>query len=244
MVLWYREPTKDSKFANLSCSEADWESINSKIVFKEVAIKETDDFYHLFGYADEVTDIKFYDGGKNWKFEPQLIKFKVAKQDYNKYSKEEKKDVPAKQSVAEKFYCLCLKGFDQDKVYTGKIYFQMIPQIQMLIDGQLNEQLVEATITSMCSLTALTGASEIIKLDEIQLPTSKSSGYGSGSKAQSEAGRLDDRLQFLVKQLNLIFPDLAIDTLADLYKHYNDEKMTVQVQQAVELIKVILSNDR
>ena len=236
MSLWYNLPTKDSKFANLACS--DWSSINSKFDIAELAIKQDDSFYYLFAQATELTDVKFVKGERNWEFLPQLVQFKVARKDYEKYSMDEKKQIPVKQSMPEKFYCKCFETLDLEKIYAGKIYFQNIPQIEMAMNGELTEDMVTVTIQSMCKLS-IVELPQFLKLNELEIPTS---GFKSYSKTETEEERLNAREAKLLKSLKLMFPELEFNSLADVFTHYNDEKITVQVQLGVEVIKLVLGN--
>jgi hypothetical protein len=236
MPLWYNPPFKDSKFASVACS--DWESVNSRFDFEELVIKSNDDFYYLFGQVVAITDLKYVKGEKDWKFEPQLIQFKIARKDYEKYDYQEKKRVPTKQSIVERFYCKCIEDLNlaDGRVYKGKIFVSSIPQIEMVVRDQLTPEMVAMTIKSMCDLLVVE-TSQFIKLEELRLPEKSAGGYG---KTQSESERLNEQVSFIVSQCKLLVPELQINSIVDLYAFYNNEEHSLKIQEALHFIGKVL----
>ncbi|WP_201800715.1 hypothetical protein, partial [Dulcicalothrix desertica] len=82
MPFWYNTPSEGSEYSNLACT--DFAGLNSLIKFDEVAFKSDDDFNYVFGYASDASDL-IKVGDRDFKFTPQLITFKLAKKNYQKY---------------------------------------------------------------------------------------------------------------------------------------------------------------
>ncbi len=241
MPFWYNSPNKDSKFSSLACS--DWSSLNSRLDFKEFAIKEDDTFYWLFGFANNVTDVVFVKGGRDWKFEPQLVTLKIAKKDYDKWDSNEKKTVPVLRTKFEAFWCRVFEDLDKEKVYSGRLTFQDIPQLEMVLSGiaygePMTEQTRRTTVLSMCQVIAVE-VPEIIKPEELTLPVK---GLWNKPSGQSEYERLGDRFRFTCEQLKVVFPNKEINSIADISNLGSNEKESVDFTAAFQIILAILGS--
>ncbi|GAA6621576.1 hypothetical protein [Scytonema sp. NUACC26] len=242
MPFWYNAPAKDSKFATISASK--WSEANTKLTFGELAIKEDDTYYHLFGQCLDATDV-INAKERGWKFEPQLLQVKIAKKEYQKWNSTEKKNETVQQSIVESFFATCFSQLDLTKVYQGKVILQSIPQMEMIFeqkesDPDMSQKVLEMTAKSMCTLVECLEPT-IIKLDEITIPTKSNNGFGGGSKAQSESDRLIDRMRFIKEQVKLALPDVEINSTADLVAAFENPVTASKISTVYSFIKDVLA---
>ncbi|BDA70212.1 hypothetical protein CAL7716_043780 [Calothrix sp. PCC 7716] len=217
MPFWYNTPSEGSEYSNLACT--DFANLNSLIKFDEVAFKSDDDFIYVFGYASDASDL-IKVGDKDFKFTPQLITFKLAKKNYQKYDVKTKAKVDVEQSMIEKLMCQLLGELDFSDVYTGTMQLQTSNIINMLVTGkQLNGEplpdvVKESMVSSYLSLKEIDEPKHI-KVDALKLPEKKSWG-GNGAKAQSELEKINDRLTFICNQLKVDYPSREFKSLSDI----------------------------
>ncbi|QLE54826.1 hypothetical protein [Nostoc sp. TCL26-01] len=217
---WYIEPKGDNKYASVGCS--DWHDANSKIEFSELGFCQDDDFYHVFAYATKFSEIQVFND-KNWKFEPQLVKFKVAKKDYQKEDREKNK-VDVKQSRLERWLCHLFNGLEEGVIYSGFINLKDDPYCDLFtkgvdFDGNPIDPLVLTQMLKMSVVIKPVESPEQIKPEDIKAPNSKSGfskgGY-SGKPAQTELEKLSDRLSFVCSQVNAMGEGVPVENLAQL----------------------------
>jgi hypothetical protein len=228
MSFWYNTATDGEKFNSISC--ADWNQVNTNLEFDELAIKEDEDFYYLYGQFTKATDITKV-GDKDWKFEPQLLTLKIAKKDYQKYSMKEKKRIPVSQSRVEKYYSKVFSGMNLTVIYSGKIQLQDSGFIDALLTGvdpNNNNVLPDAVLEMMASgfhAFKVVDEPTIIKPDEIKLPTKSGGNWGSG-KSQTEYEKLGDRVKFVIEQFKLSIPHTEVNNFPELIKLMSNEANT------------------
>lgn len=215
MSVWYNEAENGSKFAKMAVTS--WESISTKVDFTEVGIVQDDGFYYLYGHAVSCTDIVKVGAAKDWKFEPQLLTFQIAKKDYEKTNYKTKAKEQIKQTSIEKVVCLAIAELDLEKVYSAKFSLQNSPQNEMILTGESDgEKLPEKMVKSWIKLIAdfkEVAEPQIIKISELEAPKGRS---GSYPKAQSEYEKCNDRLRFMCEQYALVFPGTELKTVGDL----------------------------
>lgn len=218
MPFWYNTPSEGSEYSNLACT--DYAVLNSLIKFEEVAFKFDDDFNYVFGYASDASDL-IKVGDRDFKFTPQLITFKLAKKDYQKYDVKTKSKVDVQQSMIEKLMCQLLGELDFGSVYAGTMQLQTSSIINMLVTGkQLNgdplpDAVKESMVSSYLSLKEIDEPKHI-KVDALKLPEKKQ-WSGGGVKAQSEHEKLTDRLKFITEQLKIEYPSQNLVSLSDIH---------------------------
>ena len=202
MPFWYSVPSEGSEYSNLACT--DFAGLNSSIKFEEVAFKSDDDFNYVFGYASDASDL-IKVGDRDFKFTPQLITFKLAKKNYQKYDVKTKSKVDVEQSMIEKLMCQLLDELDFGNVYTGSMLIQTSNIITMLVTGKqldgspLPDGVKESMVNTYLSLKEIDEPKHI-KVDALKLPEKKLWGSG-GAKAQSELEKLTDRLKKIFWEL-------------------------------------------
>lgn len=218
MPFWYNTPSEGSEYSNLACT--DFATLNSIINFEEVGIKADDDFNYVFGYASNASDL-IKVGDKDFKFTPQLITFKIAKKNYQKYDVKTKSKVDIEQSLIEKLMCQLISELDANKVYRGTMQLQTSGIVKMLVENtdtqgkELPGVVRESMINSYLSLVEVFEP-KYIKIDALKLPEKKSWGNGS-AKLQTEYEKLTDRLKFITEQLKVEYPSQNLVSLSDIH---------------------------
>lgn len=226
-MFWYNAPKDGSKYASLGCNS--WAEVNSKVEFKELGFCSDDDFYYVFTYATKFTDVGKI-GDKDFKLEPQLLTFKVARKDYQKWDSKEKKQVPAQQSRVEKWVCKIFSSLEQGSIYKGEIHLQDCGLIDAFItgidsSGKPVDPLSLEFMQSNMKRFELVDASEHVLADDIKTPEGKSGWSGKGgAKAQSELEKLNDRTAFLLSQVNQIDASLDVKNIYELAKAMDEGK--------------------
>ncbi|MDZ7968744.1 MAG: hypothetical protein RM368_27965 [Nostoc sp. DedSLP03] len=240
---YYIEPKKDDKFALVGSS--DWTQVYSVIEFAELGFCSDDNFYHLFAYATRFTNINKF-GDKNWEFEPQLIKMKVAKKDYQKEDKDKNK-VNVAQSRLEKWICWMLDARDPSVIYSGFIKLQDDPMCEMFLTGigLAGEQIDETVLNQMLKMSAIfdpVAEPQYIKPEDVQPPKgfSNKGGY-SGKPAQTELERLRDRLAFVCEQINKMDDSIPVENLAQLADVLSIAENKEEVQVVFDLCTSLMS---
>lgn len=197
MPFFFSDPAKDSEFATISTK--DWTKVNSQAEFSELAVRDDDDNFYLFGYFTKITDIlKYADGGmvKDWAYSPQKCMIRIPKKDTEK----------SKLSDIEKALGMILAEVPQDKIFAGSMCALSSPQTQILLTGkdaagkEVGEQLIEFIKGNYWMVAEVDPATvQHIKLDALKIPARR---WGSfGSKGQTEYERLKDREKYLLEQL-------------------------------------------
>jgi hypothetical protein len=203
MALWYSEP-KDFKgnasemapFGQLSNMEP--ETINVRLIASEATFRETDTAWVMYGVFDSVNEkvgskVEFVAG--------TLFYFEIHKGDWEKNKKDGEKwvKVPVAQTAMEKFYC---EVFEERKELLTENYYKVVLNLQnneMLFTmhnaGTVNLHTIEPAFYSFEKV-------EPNKLKDVAIPELKAKGKGGwgGSKGQTEAEKLNDRLTFLEQQ--------------------------------------------
>lgn len=221
---WYIDPKKDDKYALVGCS--DWTEAYSKFEFDELGFTSDDGFYHLFAYATKFTEINKY-GERNWKFEPQLIKLKVARKDYQKEDRDKNK-VDVKQSRLEKWVCSLFDSLSNGIVYSGFINLQDDSMCDIFVSGTglKGEKLDPAVLAQMMSMSAsvtpLFEPPQHLDIADIKTPSSNGyynkGGYGGGKPVQTELERLADKLAFVCEQINKCGVEPPTTSIADILR--------------------------
>lgn len=206
MGFWYNAPKEGQKFANLSCK--DWFEVNTQFEFEELAWKQDDGFYHLFAYATKFTDCDQMGlgAGIKFKFEPQLVQFKVAKKNYIKKGFQGKPDKSIEQSRVEKWLCKVLSQYDEGVIYHGKFSFTDTAQIDTFLtgidpNGQKVEPLLLQSMESYYYSLSVVGESKYLKPEDIQIKSNWKGG-GSSAPSQTELEVLNDRLAFVLQEVD------------------------------------------
>jgi hypothetical protein len=217
MPFWYNEKAEGSKFNSVACT--DWATLNSNLNFDELAVKSDDEFHHLFGWCVSATDI-IKMGEKNFKWEPQLLTFKIARKNYEKYDRTLKKRVPAEQSSTEKMFCKLLESLNLEKVYKAKLSLQYNNIVEMVLtekdgSGQVLPESMVSVLAANFLVVSEVSEPEHIKLDELTLPA-KGNWSGGGSKGQTEYEKLNDRFKFISEQITLAYPTAEIKSAWDI----------------------------
>ncbi|MEH2172194.1 hypothetical protein [Nostoc sp.] len=240
---YYIEPKKDDKFALVG--NTDWTQAYSIFEFAELGFCSDDTFYHLFAYATGFTGINKF-SEKNWKFEPQLIKMKVARKNYQKEDKEKNK-VDVAQSRLEKWICWLLDSMDSSLIYSGFIKLQDDAMCDIFISGIgiSGEQIDPTTLNQMLKMSAIfnpVAEPQYIKPEDVQLPKgfSNKGGY-SGKPAQTELERLRDRLAFVCEQINKMDDSIPVENLAQLADVLSIAKNKEEVQVVFDLCTSLMS---
>lgn len=235
---YYIEPRKDDKYALVGCS--DWSDAYSKFEFTELGFCKDDGFFHIFAYATRFTEINKY-GEKNWKFEPQLIKMKVARKDYQKEDKDKNK-VDVKQSRLEKWICWMLTELDDSQFYSGFINLQDDVMCDIFVSGlgMKGETIDPAVLDQMMSMSALLSAllepPTHISTEDVQPPNykSKNSGWsGSGRSAQTEKEKLQDRLTFICEQVNQSNDGISVENFAQLIDAIETSENSQRIKEII-----------
>ncbi len=216
---WYQAPKEGQKYASIGCSG--WSEANSTIIFDELVYCQDDGFYYIFAYATKVTELQNF-GNKDWKFEPQLLTFKVAKKDYEKQDKE-RKTVKVQQSRLERWLCHTLSELEEGLAYKGWINLKDDPSCDYLVTKNLNGVPIDGAIyQQMLSMNleieALTEPPKHINVEEDVKPPSGKGGFGKGgygAKSQTEAEKLADRLAFVLGQVNQA-SDIKVENVGQL----------------------------
>jgi hypothetical protein len=223
MAFWYNEARNDEKFSSLVRTE--WKECNTSITFSELGIKEDDTFYFLYLKAISINDTIKVGAGKDWKFPAdELTTFKIAKKTYQKQDFKTKQQVTIEQHRVEKLFCSLFPKYDLTKVYSGSMFLQDGNIVDMLLHAKdANDKPIPVETIEMMSQPYLSleivEDPQFIKLAEINLPvTSGKSGWGGGGGGQNEAGKLGDRLNFVVMQMKVALPEEKIESIADIYK--------------------------
>jgi len=217
MPIWYNE-AKDGNSFN-SASVTDWNSVNAVITFDELAVRSDDTFYYLFMYANTFTDLLNV-GQKNWEYKPSLIQLKIAKAEkYQKYDSKEKKNVETNQSYCEKLVCIQLQNLEESKFYSGKITLRSGEQVIGLVSGihpgdgkPIPDDIKNYLLNEYFKFEEITEPLHL-KADDLKAPTKKS--Y-SGSSAQTELAKIQDREKYILSIIRRVFPNLPDDF--DIYK--------------------------
>lgn len=212
MPIWYNE-AKDGNSFN-SASVTDWNSVNAVITFDELAVRSDDTFYYLFMYANTFTDLLNV-GQKNWEYKPSLMQIKIAKAEkYQKYDSKEKKNVEASQSYCEKLVCTQLQNLEESKFYSGKITLRSGEQVIGLVTGvhpsdgkPIPNDIKNYLLNEYFKFEEIAEASHL-KVDDLKVPAKKS--Y-SGSSAQTELSRIQDREKYIYGVLKQVFPTISDD---------------------------------
>ncbi|MFN6484539.1 MULTISPECIES: hypothetical protein [unclassified Nostoc] len=216
---FYIEPKQNDKYALVGCT--DWTNAYSNFEFSELGFCKDDDFYHLFAYATRFTEINKF-GDNNWKFEPQLIKMKVARRDYQKENKDKVK-LDVKQSRLEKWLCFMFDKLEEEQFYSGFLSLKDDLMCETFVTGlgmrgEVIDPGVLAQMMSMsASLSPLLEAPVHISAEDVQPPNykGKSGGYG-GKPAQTEKEKLQDRLTFICEQVNKFSDGIQVENFAQL----------------------------
>ncbi|WP_375501671.1 hypothetical protein [uncultured Nostoc sp.] len=217
---YYIEPKKDDKYALVG--NTDWANAYSMLEFTELGFCKDDDFYHLFAYAKKFTEINKY-GDNNWKFEPQLIKMKVARKDYQKENKDKVK-TDVKQSRLEKWICFMLDKLDDNQFYSGFISLKDDSMCETFITGlgMRGENIDAAVLAQMMSMSVsllpLLEPPIHISTEDVQAPNYKNKGSGGfgGKPVQTEKEKLQDRLAFICEQVNKLSDGIPVENFAQL----------------------------
>lgn len=239
MPFWYNTPSEGSEFSNLACT--DFAALNSIINFEEVAIKSDDNFNYVFGFANNASDL-IKVGDKDFKFTPQLITFKLAKKNYQKYDVKTKAKVDVEQSLIEKLMCQLLDELEASKVYRGTMQLQTSGIVKMLVENvdtqgkELPGVVRESMSSSYLSVVEVLEPKHI-KIDALKLPEKKPWG-GSGAKEQTEYEKLTDRLKFVAEQLKLEYPSKDIKSISDIHLLTSLEpSASLTLQMCISLMK-------
>jgi hypothetical protein len=212
MPIWYNEAKDGSIFS--SASITDWNTVNSTIVFDELAFRSDENFYYLFMYAKTFTDLMNV-GVKNWEFKPCLIQIKIARiEKYQKYDFKEKKNVEGVQSLPEKLLCNQLENLEESKFYSGKITLRSGEQVIGLVTGihpsdgkPIPDDIKNYLLNEYFRFEEITEPI-YLKADDLKLPAKKS--Y-SGSSQQSELAKIQDREKYIYGVLKQVFPAIPDD---------------------------------
>lgn len=241
MPFWYNDAVEPSKFASLV--RTDWKDVNTSISVEELAIKQDDDFYHLFMYANSATDVINTKGGRDWRFMPQLVTLKIAKKDYKKYDYKSKKQIDVTQSRIEKLFTKLLSNYDEGKVYFGGIALQDNNIADMVIselDPGGKPILPDVLASLSSSFINLEEDLEptYLSLDELKLPENKSN--SARSYSQGEGQKLDDRLAFVLKEVNLVNCDIKATSMADVVRFIMNGKDAAPILQVIEYCSLLI----
>ncbi|MBH8553404.1 hypothetical protein I8751_13670 [Nostocaceae cyanobacterium CENA357] len=243
--MYYIEKKEGDKFALVGCSE--WSEANSVISFDELGFCQDDGFYHCFAYATKVTEIGCF-GDKNWKFEPQLVKFKLAKKDYQKEDKQKNK-VDVKQSRLERWLCDLFNGLEEGVIYKGFINLKDDPYCDLFITkiDPKGQPIPEPLLKQMLSMSVdiePVETPEHIKPEDIKAPNGKGSwgkgGYG-GKPGQTEIEKLTDRMSFICSQVNAMNEGIPVENLAQLADVLSGAENKKAIREVLDLCIALMS---
>nr|MBD2342525.1 hypothetical protein [Calothrix sp. FACHB-156] len=215
----YVAPKENQKYASIGCS--DWSQLHTKFVFDELAFISDDNFYHVFAHATEISNIEDFNN-RSWKFDKGLVKFRVAKKDYEKEDKEKKK-VAVAQSRLEKWVCKLFAEREEGVTYHGFINLQDDKYCELFVsgkddDGSQIEPTMLARMEKMSATLEPVETVEHLSPEDFVLPTGKGgfSKGGFGGKGQTELEKLNDRVAFICTQVNAMSDCPAISDLGQL----------------------------
>jgi len=232
---WYIEKKENQKFAMVGCSN--WAEANSRIEFEELAFYKNDDFYHVFAYATAFTEIAVF-GDKNWTFQPQFIKFKFATKDYQKEDKDKNK-VDVKQSRLEKWLCSLFDELEEGKFFKGWLNLKDDPYCDIFVSKELKGIPIDQSVLSQMMMMSVE-MEEItpskLTAEDITV-TSSSGGFGGKgfARGQSELEKIEDRLKFLLKQVEPIAPQ-PINNLHELCTLMENPELGGKLASILQLV--------
>jgi hypothetical protein len=201
---WYIPAKEGQKYAIVGCSE--WANAYAEMHFSELKFISDDDFYHVYAYATNFAGVENFND-KNWKFEPQLVKFRVARRNYQKDDKNKGK-VDVKQSRLEKWLCHLFSEMDEDSAYSGFLALKDDSQLESFITntdvkGEPLDPVIRNFLLQKAVLLEPIETLQHIKPEDIEIPKGKTGyGKGYGKPAQTELEKLNDRLTFICQQVN------------------------------------------
>lgn len=238
---WYIEPKEGQKYANIGCSG--WNEANSRIEFDELVFIKDDDFYHVFAYATAFTEIQNFNN-KSWKFEPQLVKFRVARKDYQKEDRDKNK-VDVKQSRLEKWLCSLFQESEEGLVYRGWINLKDDSYCDLFVTKELkgipiDDVVLKQMMAMSLEWELLTEPPTKINLEEdIKLPNGKG-GYGKEyAKTQTESQKLSDRVKFVCEQFTLATEE-PITNLNEIRLLLADDKKRGMAVSLLEICSALI----
>ncbi|HEY9664684.1 MAG TPA: hypothetical protein V6C65_40105, partial [Allocoleopsis sp.] len=191
----YNEPKPPSKYASIFVMN--WAEINMMVEVSELRYCKDDDNYYIYAFVETITNvIKAKD--KDWKFEPQLMSFTIPRKPTIHKQGEE-----ATHYLAERLVCYALDQLDESKCYKGFFNLSNAGFVNSIVSGvdmqgkPCPEVIRKELAASMFHFEETEG-DKITAEDVKAIVKSKS----WGSKGQTEAERLNDRVAFLVSQLS------------------------------------------
>jgi len=218
---WYNAPKDGAVYASMTVS--DWNAVATKLTFSEMAFKKDSEFIHLFCYLTEQPKDLVNVDNKQWKFEPQLLSFKIAcASTYQKWNSKEKKKVACEQSQVEKLYSRAFESLEEGKVYSGFMALESGGTTSMLATGQkpdgsaIPQEFIDMMASSTYSFKPVE-TPQFVKVEDLKLPEKSGNGWSGGGKGQTELEKLADRELFLCAAAFKITEEkLVVTSLAKL----------------------------
>jgi hypothetical protein len=208
MAVLYNVPKDGAKFGGIFVFG--WDEIKTTVKFSELKFIQSEDYYHIFCFADTVTDI-IKSKEKDWKFEPQLMQFAIARKTVTENKKERE------QHRSEKLICYALDKLDASKCYSGFFKFEDSGIVDRVVEGvDGSGKPIPEEVRSLLSQDLFGfDEAELTKFTEADMSVKKQ-WSPSGSRVQSEAERLKDRIAFVSEQLKLAGAVPEYKSLMDL----------------------------
>ena len=191
MTLWYNPPSQNSAYASLGGVDKSGATIS----FSELLIKNEGDFVSLLGKAEAISDIKQAQN-PSYKFEPCLVHLKLTAKEYTRtYQGSSTVKKPSDKELA---LIKMLSPFE-GKPMGGQVSLEIPEFVAQDLISNPESDLAKAFSSKIVSLSELSSF-HFIKTEE--LPKTGKGGFGSSAKYQSVSDRLDEKLKWLINQID------------------------------------------
>jgi hypothetical protein len=214
------DANKGQKYARLYPPKAVDKDLSCQITFEEFVLQKNDAYIILTG------KIKQHTAGITKSFkehtcvgETVIIRLLNKETHETTFKGETKTNT---QSILEKFLCNRLSALDFDKAYAGTIRFRWDGMLSYLLDT--NPSAIPASMRE----TEEKAAISLVELGAKTIePEETKNGFNNGktySKSQTELEKLNDRLEFTLSQMRVLFPDYKLETIRDLMNLLSGEE--------------------
>lgn len=227
-MLYYNLPDGET-VANLNCY--DWSKVNADIVFDELAVSQTEDFTYLTMQISAISGVKKAKDD-NWVFPPNSkARLKLANKEYKRQDFKTKEWETIQPSRLEKALIAVLERKGEEiPAYRGRFNLQDAQYLEPIYTGLSTDGtpcpdvVLKSFETCLLSLHPL-DIRKYITDEDLKISEAKK-GKSFGGGGQTYMAMLNDRFEWIKKQLTTKFPALRIETTWDLTEYGFAEQPT------------------
>lgn len=227
-MFYYRKPVDGSAIAEMKCYQ--WDKAMATVIFDEMHIVKSDDFYYLYIHAQSFSDSCNSKDDK-WAFpEDTKVVVAVARKDYKEYDRKLKQEKTVVQTRLEKALCACFEKYIviDGFYYSGRLSLQDLTLLERLLpDKDGNHQPIPQEVEGIIldSLYKLapypTNQARHFTKDELIIPAGNKNGNTTSfaPKGQTYKDKATDKFNWIKEHLKAKYPALRIETMYDLSEH-------------------------